>query len=133
MSQTNQELARRWFEEVWNQRRDQTVYEMLDPECKGDSEGIPINGPEGFLAMRNSLLEIMPDMKVTVKAVLGEKDEVAVHWRFQSAAQTKSGAPARAGEIDFSGISWLKFKEGRIIEGCDRWNRHAFLQQIQAS
>jgi len=102
MSEKKQDLARRWFEEVWNQRRDETVYELLDPACKGDSEGIAIEGPQGFLAMRNGMLEIMPDMKITVKAVLGEKDEVAVQWRFQASAPAKAGSPTAGTGMRFS-------------------------------
>ena len=34
----NARLARRWFEEVWNRRRDATVLELLDPTTGARSE-----------------------------------------------------------------------------------------------
>jgi hypothetical protein len=27
-------------------------------------------------------------------------------------------------------MTWLKFSEGKVIEGWDRWNQAAFLQQV---
>jgi len=35
----NAALAKRWFEEVWNGRREKTVYELMAPECEGHMEG----------------------------------------------------------------------------------------------
>ena len=41
----NAALARKWFDEVWNQRRDATVVEMLADPCDGHTEGGPVSGP----------------------------------------------------------------------------------------
>src|SRR5688500_10444557 len=45
----NVRLARRWFEEVWNQRRTETVYELLTADSLCRSETGPLRGPEPFL------------------------------------------------------------------------------------
>src|ERR1700687_354124 len=45
MSSTNAALARRWFEEVWNRRRTETIDELLDPEGVVTSRGKRHEGP----------------------------------------------------------------------------------------
>src|SRR5258708_36564404 len=50
-AQANKDLARRWFEEVWNQGRESTIDELFHPQ--GKAYGFPdpgsiLIGPEGF-------------------------------------------------------------------------------------
>ena len=98
MSSENAALARKWFDEVWNQRRDATVLEMLSEPCEGHTEGGPVTGPREFLAARAALLGAFPDLRVTVEGTIAEGDEVAVRW---SASGTHLGlstwGPWRAG------------------------------------
>jgi hypothetical protein len=51
MSEQNKALARRWFEEVWNQGRESTIDQLFHPQ--GKAYGFPepdsvLIGPEGF-------------------------------------------------------------------------------------
>jgi hypothetical protein len=43
----NTALARRWFEEVWNVRREETVRELMGQVCEGHMEGgLEVRGPD---------------------------------------------------------------------------------------
>jgi len=58
MSKETSELARRWFEEIWNERRVETIDELAHPECVGHHEGQPASkGAEAFKTFRRQLLE----------------------------------------------------------------------------
>jgi hypothetical protein len=46
------ELGRRWFEEMWNQRRDATIDELLSADSYGHVEGGEYRGPQGFREMQ---------------------------------------------------------------------------------
>jgi hypothetical protein len=41
------ELARRWFEEVWNARRDASIDELLSADSYGHTERGEYKGPDG--------------------------------------------------------------------------------------
>ena len=38
MSKRNEELAHRWFEEVWNQARVEAIEEMASPDAVGEGQ-----------------------------------------------------------------------------------------------
>ncbi len=52
MAEKYETIAHRWFEEVWNQQREESIDEIMHEECVAyglnDSEGNPLRGPEGF-------------------------------------------------------------------------------------
>ncbi len=133
MSESNSELARRWFDDVWNRRRDAAVHELFHVEGIGHLEGADVRGPAQFLEARSVLLEAFPDLNVTVEATAAEGADVAVRW---SAAGTHQGAalgiPASRRRASFRGVTWLRFKDGRIVEGWDNWNVGGLLQQLAA-
>jgi steroid delta-isomerase-like uncharacterized protein len=135
MSAQNAALARRWFEEVWNARREETVRELMAPTVEGHMEGgLEVRGPGDFLAARETLLEAFPDFKVTVEDVIAEGDEVAVRWSASGSHRGESlGFPASNRHAAFRGITWLTFRDGQIVRGWDAWNQGRLLQELQAS
>jgi hypothetical protein len=51
MENDNTALVRRWFEEVWNQRRGEVIDEMLAGESVCHADEGPIRGPREFNAV----------------------------------------------------------------------------------
>lgn len=130
----NAALARRWFDEVWNQRRDATVVELLADPCDGHMEGGDVRGPRDFLAARAALLGAFPDLRVTVDGTIAEGDEVAVRWSASGTHRGEQMGPrASHKEIAFRGISWIRFANGRIVEGWDSWNLGKLLSEMQSA
>jgi steroid delta-isomerase-like uncharacterized protein len=130
----NAALARRWFDEVWNQRRDATVVELLADPCDGHMEGGDVRGPRDFLAARAALVGAFPDLRVTVDGTIAEGDEVAVRWSASGTHRGEQMGPrASHKEIAFRGISWIRFANGRIVEGWDSWNLGKLLSEMQSA
>lgn len=125
MSEQTRNLARRWFEEVWNQRRSDTIETMVAPECVGHHEGQTTRSAEEIRAMRDQLLGLMPDLRVEIQDIVADDTNAVVRWRFNG---TSSAGTKQA--VSFSGMTWLTFSDGRIVEGWDRWNQAALLQQL---
>jgi steroid delta-isomerase-like uncharacterized protein len=126
-------LARRWFEEVWGQRRDAAVSELMADPCDGHMEGGEVRNPADFLAARAALLAAFPDLAVKVEDVIAEGDKAVVRW---SAAGTHRGGDlgvaASGRKASFRGMSWIRFANGRIVEGWDSWNMGRLLQELEA-
>jgi steroid delta-isomerase-like uncharacterized protein len=133
MASANALLARRWFEEVWNKKRDETVTELLDPKIVGYMEGVDVRSPDDFLKARAGLLDGFPDLQVTVDDVVSEGDNVVVRW---SASGTHKGAglgiPPSKRRVSFRGMSWIVFANGRIVKGWDSWNLGQLFAQLTA-
>ena len=130
----NAVLARRWFEEVWNQRRDQTVVELLADPCEGHMEGGEVRGPRDFLMARATLLGAFPDLSVVVEGTLAEGDEVAIRWSASGTHRGDGLGPRASGRrIAFRGISWVRFRGGRIVEGWDSWNLGRLLSELSGA
>lgn len=120
MSETNKALARRWFDEVWNQKNAATIDEMYHPN--GQSKGLPdpdsiIHGPEAFKQVHRNLLSSFPDQHMSLEDLLAEGDWVAVRW-----IATVRHAPTGK-SLSMNGSSFIRFQQGQIIEG---WNQMDF-------
>ena len=133
MATANALLARRWFQEVWNEKKDATVTELLDPNIVGFMEGVDVRSPDDFLRARAGLLDAFPDLTVTVDDVVSEGDNVVVRW---SASGTHKGAglgiPPSRRRVSFRGMSWIVFANGRIVKGWDSWNLGQLFAQLTA-
>ena len=133
MSEANRRLAKRWFEEVWNRQRVETVDEILDPQALGHMEGGDVRGPEAFKAVRGDLLRAFPDMKVEVEDTVAEGDHVVLRWNVRATHRGEGlGARPTGRSVDFRGMTWMTFRDGKIVEGWDSWNLGLLLQRIQA-
>lgn len=127
-------VARRWFEEVWNQRREATVHELMLPSGVGHLEGGTVQGVEQFLAMRALLLEAFPDLRITVEDLIAHGDDVAVRWNVTGTHRGASlGFSATHRPVAFRGMTWLRIQKGRIVEGWDAWNQGAVFAELRAA
>jgi predicted ester cyclase len=76
----NAALVRRWFDEVWNQRREETIDELLDPDAIGHHENELLHGKAGFREYLRSVFEALPDLEITVENVVVQGDQVVAEW-----------------------------------------------------
>jgi steroid delta-isomerase-like uncharacterized protein len=129
----NVALARRWFEEIWNQRKTETAKELLTAESVCQSESGELKGPEAFLTqVYGPLLTAFPDLRVSVEGTVAEGDQVVVRW---CATGTHTGAAmglAPTGRrITFRGMTWIRYRDGKMMEGRDSWNMLGLVQAMR--
>ena len=127
-------VARRWFEEVWNERRDDAVDELMAPDAVGHVEGQELRGPADFRKMKSMFLSALPDVRIYIEDILADHDRAAVRWR---AVGTHGGDGfgfrATNRPIEVRGTTWMIVRDGKIVEGFDTWNLGALMQSLQAS
>jgi len=76
----NVQLMRRWFQEVWNEGRTQTVYDLPASEAvatRPRGAEAEIRGPEEFVKFVHEIHGLLSDMKLTIEGILGADDKVA--------------------------------------------------------
>jgi len=133
MAQDYRALARRWFEDNWNARRDAVVDELLSPTGVGHMEGGDVHGREEFKAARAALLGALPDLQLVVDDTIADGNQVAVRWRVSGThLGDHFGFAASRRPANFRGITWLRFDGDLIVEGWDGWNQGALMQAQQA-
>ena len=135
-AEENIQLMRRWFQEVWNEGRIQTVYELLSPDAVatgqrgGDKE---LRGPEEFVKFMKEIRGAFADIRVKVEDVFGAGDKVVLRW---SAVMTHTGdtlgLPATGRTVRSRGITIARIVDGKIVEGWDNWDQLGMLEQIGA-
>lgn len=126
------ELARRWFEEVWNGRRDQLIDELMAPGAYGHVEGGEYRGPAGFREMQSMFLGALPDVHIEIEDILAEGDRAAVRWHARGTHTGEGfGFKASKRSIDVRGTTWLIVKDGKIAEGWDTWNLSGLLESLK--
>jgi len=130
-------LLRRWFKEVWNEGRVQTIYDLLDENFIGigqDQPGVVIHGPADFVALFNRLRGAFPDMKFTIEDAFGVDDKVTARW---SAVMTHTGdqlgIPPTNKAVRITGITIGRFAKGKVVEAWDNWDQLALMQQLSIS
>ena len=134
MNDDTSALARRWFDAVWNTRSEETIREMLDPRAVGHLEGLVTNGLDEFLAARSYLLNAFPDFRINVDAAIAQGDDVAVRWTVNGTHRGQLlDVPATNQPVTLRGMTWLRFSNGRIIEGWDAWNRERLMCELRAA
>jgi steroid delta-isomerase-like uncharacterized protein len=133
MTNPNVALARRWFEEIWNQRRTATVNELLTSESVCQSELGPMTGPEEFLAKAYTpLVAAIPDLSVVIEDCVAEGDQVVVRWHATGTHSGEGmGLPPSGRHISFRGMTWIRYRDGKMIEGWDSWNLQGLLKALQ--
>jgi steroid delta-isomerase-like uncharacterized protein len=133
----NAALARRWFEEVWNQKNPNTIRELVSADCiaHGTSEtGGDLRGPEGFLTLQARLLNAFPDLHIDVQDVLATGDKIAVRWTgTMHHSGDGLGIAATGAEIKVNGIGLARIENGKLVEIWDSWDKLSMFQQIESA
>ncbi len=127
----NRALAVRWFHEVWGERRTETLDELWAPGAIGHTE----NGDQGkaeFKVGRERLLNAFPDFQVEVEGTAADGDQVVVRWRARGTHRGDGlGIPPTNRKVDFPDMTWLTFRGGVTVEGCDSWNLGRLLESLR--
>ena len=130
----NVQLMRRWFQEVWNEGRLETIHELLsaDAIARGQDGGeSELRGPQEFEGFVRKIRGAFSEMKVSIEDVFGAGDKVVLRW---SATMTHTGntlgIPASGQTVQSHGITIARIVDGKIVEGWDNWDQLGMLEQI---
>lgn len=134
MSNENVARSLRWFEEVWNQRRTDTIDELLMEESVAESEGGLLRGPEEFKTrMHTPFLSAFPDLHVTVENTVAQGEDVVVCWRASGTHGGDGlGLHATGRPMSIRGMTWHRYRDGKLVQGWDCWNQEGLMNQLRS-
>src|SRR5262249_12282297 len=120
----NKGLTLRWFDEVWNQSRRDTIFELFDEDCVLYEGHTPIRGPQEFADFHDRIRAQFDDIYIQPGATLAENDMVCLRW-------TVSGTHKTTGKkAEVTGISIVRIKNGRFVEAWQNWDAASLGSQL---
>jgi steroid delta-isomerase-like uncharacterized protein len=126
----NKALARRFFEEVWNQA-DESAIDRYIAENAGGNDPDFGTGREAFRAQWKKWHAAFPDLHFEVEDVIAEGDKVVTRWVLTGTHKGEfQGIPATGKSIRVTGMSLDRLSGGQIAEGFDGWDNLGLRQQL---
>jgi steroid delta-isomerase-like uncharacterized protein len=131
----NKALARRVFDEIWSQGKLELADELLSPEFVGRPGGLgePFKGPAGAKEFIGRLREGFPDITFTVEDMVGEGNLVATRWAATGTHDGEfMGFEPTERQTTIGGMTFLRFDDGRIVEGWTQLDALSLMRTIRA-
>lgn len=126
------QFARRWFDTIWTCRQIEESFKLMESRLEGSAEGGVVTGPEQFRdQVFIPLTTAFPDFQVEVLGTVAEEDQVVVRWMARGIHLGDGlGIKASQRKVEFSGMTWLQLREGKIVDGWDRYNLGGLLAYL---
>lgn len=129
----NKAIARRVFEDIWNQGRLDVVDELFDTNFVGYDPTLPTptRGVEGYKQYVMMYRSAFPDDHFTVEDVLAEEDKVVVRFTSQGTQRGPLlGLPPTDKPMLVTGIVMGRIANGKIVAVWLHYDAFGMLQQL---
>jgi steroid delta-isomerase-like uncharacterized protein len=134
-TEENKALARRLYEEVFNQGQLEAVDQLVAPDAIEHEEvpGIAGSGSEILKHFVTIFRAAFPDAQVTIEDLIAEGDKVVCRVTFHGTQQGEFMGIAPTGRpITFAVIDILRVADGKIVEHWGQTDNLGLLQQLGA-
>jgi predicted SnoaL-like aldol condensation-catalyzing enzyme len=120
----NKALVIRWFDEVWNQGRRETIKELFAAQGVLHDGAADYHGPEEFTSFYDKLRAEFSRFSIQPIISLAEGDLACVHWS-AALVHTASGTSVR-----LSGTSVVRVSNGQFVEAWQNWDAAGLAAQL---
>ncbi len=135
LAEKNKETVRLWFEEGWNNNRNEELLERcFDPNWR---DGNPLradqtSGYEGMRELIKSYKEAAPDAHFTITHLFADENRVAIRYEVV-ATQTGAmfGIPPTGRKFNSTGIVLYDMKDGRIEVSWQELDLSSIIRQLK--
>jgi predicted ester cyclase len=136
MADENRKVIERWFEEVWNQKREDAIDEMFAADGIANGladDGGPLIGPEAFKVLHRAFVDAYPNMTITIEDTISEGDLIAARCTVtgQHDGHGIRVAPTNR-PVTFTGMTFCRIKDGQIVEAWNEFNFMEMYRQVGA-
>ncbi len=126
----NKELARAFFEQIWNVKRESAISEFIPENAQGNDPDFGA-GREGFRAQWKQWIEAFPDLHFEIVDLISEGDKVLTRWVLTGTHSGEfMGAAGTGNAIRVEGMSLDRIEDGMVAEGFDGWDNYGFRKQL---
>jgi steroid delta-isomerase-like uncharacterized protein len=126
------ELARRFFDQVWNQGDESAIDRYIAEHAAGNDETFGI-GREGFRRQWRQWQAAFEDLHFEVEEIVAEGDKVVTRWTLSGRQVGEFlGIPATGRTVSAAGMSLDTVRDGQLIAGVDAWDELGLRRQLGA-
>jgi steroid delta-isomerase-like uncharacterized protein len=128
-------VVNRWFDEVWEQGRMESVDELFaaDGIAFGIGEaGLDVKGPEQFKPFIQKIRTAFSNVRFDIHENIVEGDTVVTRWTANLCHTGAGFGPPTGRDVKVDGISWTRIQDGQIVGGYNNWDMLGLIQQINA-
>ena len=127
----NVAVVRRFFEEVFNQGREDVIDEIISPDYVDYGHEPPGRGPAGALDDFRGVRSVSNDAHYDIEDVVAADDTVAVRWTGRLTHTGPFGAVEPTGKtLRLTGMSFYKVRDGQIVETRNASDMLGFFGQM---
>lgn len=135
MSVANKVLVYRWYEEVWNKKREEVIDEMLSPDVISfgltDDPLEAVKGTEAFKKYWRVMIQAFPDIQVQVESTIAEDDRVVARCSVIATHLGPGlGIPPTGKKIHVTGVRMATFHKGLVVEAWNNFDYLAVYRQL---
>jgi predicted ester cyclase len=133
MPMTPEAVVRQWFKEVWDEGREDAIDRLADANARihglGGPGAPPMRGTAEFKRLFQMFRNALGDLEIAVEQTVSEGDRCAAFCRVKGRHVGDAfGGPPTGQPVEFTGMTIVVVRDGKIVEG---WNAFDFLSMYQ--
>jgi steroid delta-isomerase-like uncharacterized protein len=130
-------LVHEWFEQVWNRGDVAAIDRLLAPDSVvhglKDADGNEVQGKQGFVPFFHRFRDAFPDMQIVVEDAIVEGDKIACRCTVRGTHRGHTlGFAATLKPVEFTGMCFIRVRNGQIVEGWNNFDFATMTAQLQA-
>lgn len=132
---SNRELVKKFYQEVWNERKAQCVEKYLSPShALVDPNAMDTKtGPEAYQEVLTRFMRAFSSLKFEVQEMVCEKDKVVASWIITGVHSGEyNGMPPTNKKIIVEGISIHQIADGKIMDTYSVWDTLGLMKKVGA-
>ena len=132
MTDSERDLGRRWFEEVWNKGRREAIDEMMAVNAVVHDGNSVSTGRDAFYQFFDRMRSIFSDIHIDVQDLIAEGDKLCVRWSCTGKhAGSGLGIGPTGKTVTTTGISIIRVEGSRFAEAWQNWDMLGIMEQIK--
>ncbi len=134
-AESNKELIRRFYDEVWHKGNTAFVFEVFaENYFRHDLRpGNPPTGPAGQKQVADDFRAAFPDLEYRVDMLVAENDLVVARWTMRGTNTGQWGSvPATNRAIHVSGVNIFRLENGKVVEIWNHRDDLGMREQLDA-
>jgi steroid delta-isomerase-like uncharacterized protein len=131
----NLQAMERFTDEFWNQKKLDAADALFAPNSTmtPNAPGAP-GGPEGMRQVAQSMFAAFPDYHVEIDKIVANDDKVAIRSIHTGTHQGEfMGTPASGKQATWTGMTAVRFENGKVVEMFWEADLLGLMQQIGPS
>lgn len=135
MADTNRQVIKRLYEDVWNGNNPNIVEELVhDAYVIHDRDlAEELRGPELYEALASSTCELFTELTFTIEDMIAADDEVALRWTMVGTHDGPLFGVGSTGEqVELTAIEINRFEDGKLIETWTQSDQLGLMEQVGA-